>query len=79
MRTSFLESQRRYQLFKKYMPLRVYVFAKRISCSINGADSVNNGAMMYCWYIWEKGEREQPVIDWLNTGEEQEDSLQMRF
>ena len=79
LRVQFLESMQRWELFKKYMPVRIYAFSKRVSCCIGGDFSNDKGAVMYCWFIWEKGKREQPVIDWLNTGEEQEDSLQMRF
>lgn len=79
LRVQFLESMQRWELFKKYMPVRIYAFSKRISCCIGGDFSRNNGALMYCWFIWEKGKREKPVVDWLNTGEETENDIQMRF
>ena len=34
-RLAFLEGQKRYELFKKYPPERVYVFSKRLNCAKN--------------------------------------------
>ena len=67
----FLESQNRYEeLFKLYPPKKIYVFSKRVRCQINGDFSKNdNSAICYAWYVWEKGYKGLPQIDWINTKE----------
>lgn len=70
LKVQFLESQERWKLFKECPPVRIYPFSKRISCSLNG-DFENNkdGAIAYCWYVWEKGVHTDPIVRWVNTGE----------
>lgn len=66
LKIQFLESEKRYGLFKDNPPKYVYVFTKRVSCAMNGDfDSYPSSAMCYAWYIWEKGYKGEPVIRWL--------------
>jgi hypothetical protein len=44
------------------------VFSKRIKCVKNGdfkqaGDA--NSAMAFCWYVWQKGYKGKPVIEWI--------------
>ncbi|GAB6013595.1 class I SAM-dependent methyltransferase [Viscerimonas tarda] len=65
----FLEGQERYhKLFRPYPPKAVYVFSKRISCAKNGEffrKEYQSSAVAYCWYVWQKGFKGKPVIEWI--------------
>ena len=73
----FLESENRYnELFKIYPPKKIYVFSKRIQCEKGGDFSKNSGsAICFAWYLWEKGYKGFPQVDWINTGEEDSNTL----
>ena len=47
-------------------PKYVYVFSKRTVCARNGDfENTKGSAVCYCWYIWEKGFKGEPVIRWI--------------
>lgn len=66
LKIQFLESVKRRELFEENPPKVIYVFSKRTSCARNG-DFTNypSSAVCYCWYIWEKGFKGEPVIRWI--------------
>tara|TARA_R100001591_G_C4272808_1_gene162909 strand:+ start:98 stop:655 length:558 start_codon:yes stop_codon:yes gene_type:complete len=64
LKLTFLEGQERKEFFKKYPPVRVYVFSKRLSLMKNG-DSYDGGMMALAWFVWEKGNKHNPVVSWL--------------
>lgn len=64
LKIQFLEGKKRRQLFEKYPPKYVYVFSERIECGKNGVFT-GGSAVAYCWFIWEKGEKSEPIIRWL--------------
>lgn len=68
----WLESSQRYdELFKNNPPKRIYVFSKRIKCAINGEfDKVEGSAVAYAWFVFVKGNKNLPVVDWINTNED---------
>lgn len=71
LKIQFLETSKRYELFKKYPPKYIYVSVRRLGCAKNGewSNPVNEtdaGAACYCWYIWEKGFKGEPIIRWFN-------------
>lgn len=67
LKLTFLEGQKRKQFFLKYPPKRIYVFSKRITCAMNGEfENYPSSAIAYAWYIWEKGYKGKPTIDWIN-------------
>lgn len=69
LKIQFLEGKKRYDLFKKYPPKRIYVAVNRYGCSKDGKfnEKGNIGsAICYCWYIWEKGFKGNPEIFWIN-------------
>lgn len=67
LKLTFLEGEKRRALFQQNPPRRIYVFTKRINCALNGEEKFFNAssAVCYAWYVWEKGSREKPVIDWI--------------
>jgi hypothetical protein len=71
LKLQFLEGKARRGLFEKYPPKYVYVFSQRQRCAMNGDFSKysNNGnthgAVAYCWYIWQKGFKGEPIIRWI--------------
>lgn len=70
LKLTFLEGNKRYELFKKYPPKHLLVFSNRISCALGGDfenTSEKGGAVAYGWYIWEKGYRGKTMIDWIKA------------
>ena len=67
LKIQFLEGIKRRELFKKYPPKYVFVFSKRENCAKNG-DFVTfktNSAVTYAWFVWEKGFKSYPQVDWI--------------
>ena len=68
LRLSFLESKRRYSLFAKSPPARLYVFSERLSLCKAG-DVVNGGGTIsYGWFVWERGHFGSTHLDWIPPG-----------
>lgn len=66
LKIQFLESVKRRELFEENPPKYVYVFSKRTVCARNGGfEKTPSSAVCYCWYIWEKGFKGEPVIRWI--------------
>ncbi len=69
LKLQFLEGAKRMELFKNNPPKILYVASKRYGCSKYGEfDETGNigSAVCYCWYIWEKGFKGDPIIKWIN-------------
>lgn len=67
LKIQFLESKGRTELFKNNPPKTVYISRNRIMCGKNGNfDKKESSAVCYCWYIWEKGFKGKPTIEWFN-------------
>ena len=69
LKLTFLETKKRYELFKKYPPKVIYVASMRFGCSQTGefnTDGNTGSAIAYCWYIWEKGYNGDTIIKWFN-------------
>lgn len=67
LKLQFLESKKRYDLFKKYPPKVIYVSINRLGCSKTGQfneDDNCSSAICYCWYIWEKSYTGDTIIKW---------------
>lgn len=63
----YLEGKTRKNLFKQNPPKKILVSSCRLKCAINGDfENVKSSAMCYAWFIWEKGNKELPIIDWFN-------------
>lgn len=66
LKIQFLEGQARREMFKKYPPKYVYINSARQMCAMNGEfEKYNATAICYCWFIWEKGWKGEPVIRWI--------------
>jgi hypothetical protein len=68
LKLTFLEGQERKQFFEQYPPKTVYVSSKRIQCAKNGdfeRYKKDGTAIAYAWYVWEKGYKGKPVIEWI--------------
>ena len=67
LKLTFLEGEKRRALFQQNPPRKIYVFTKRINCALNGEEKFFNmsSAVCYAWFVWEKGSREKPIIDWI--------------
>lgn len=67
LRLSFLESSKRYHFFKDSGLRTVYVSCKRITMFPYGNEAPkNSGTLAYAWYVWEKGYKGIPHIEWFN-------------
>lgn len=67
LKLTFLEGKTRKKFFKKYPPKTIYVFSGRLACAKNG-DFKNkmSSAVYYAWFVWEKGFKGKPTIEWVN-------------
>jgi len=66
LKIQFLEGKDRRKLFDKFPPKYVYVNSARQLCAMNGEfEKYNATALCYCWFIWEKGFKGEPIIRWI--------------
>lgn len=66
LKLTFLEGAKRKELFDKYPPKKIYVFRNRIDCWKNGIKPDKpSKAVCYAWFVWEKGYKGKPTIDWI--------------
>lgn len=66
LKIQFLEGKDRRKFFENYPPKYVYVNSSRQTCYLNGDMSKKlSSASCYCWFIWEKGFKGEPVIRWI--------------
>lgn len=75
LKIQFLEGAKRYKIFKENPPKIIYVASQRYGCSETGefnSDGNIGSAICYCWYIWEKGFKGNPIIKWINTKDDKE-------
>lgn len=68
LKIQFLESERRGRLFDENPPKRIWVARKRLNTARNGDfdNFGSGGAMLLAWFVWEKGFKGKPTIDWIN-------------
>lgn len=68
LKIQFLESERRGKLFDENPPKRIWVARRRLNTARNGDfEKFGSGsAMLLAWFIWEKGFKGKPTIDWIN-------------
>lgn len=66
LKIQFLEGKERRKLFDKYPPKYIYVNSSRQLCLLNGDDTNKiSSAVCYCWFIWEKGYKGDPIVRWI--------------
>lgn len=73
LKLTFLEGKTRRALFDKYPPKTIWVSSSRLACWKNGemkrtdnGETIDGGAVCYCWFIWEKGFNGAPTVKWFN-------------
>jgi len=67
LRIQFLEGVARRKIFKEYPPKVIYVASRNIRCAKNGDfKNATGNASTYCWFVWEKGFKGEPIIRWFN-------------
>lgn len=66
LKLTFLEGKARYaEIFSKTPPRTVYVFSERVQCAKNGIFTLNGSAVVYAWFVWQKGWTGDTTIKWL--------------
>lgn len=65
LKIQFLEGVARYDFFKNNPPKQVFVFSKRLQIVKNGESMKNSTMMCFAWFVWEKGFKGSPSIDWI--------------
>ena len=73
LKLTFLEGQGRIEFFRQHPPKWVYVFSYRIQAALNGAPTMftKSSAACYAWFVWRKGFKGLPTIDWITKNEAQ--------
>ena len=74
LKIQFLETSKRYHLFKRFPIYKVYVSSNRLGCGKNGifsvvdeAGEVNEpSAVCYAWFVWKKGYKGKTTLDFFN-------------
>lgn len=70
LKLQFLEGKARRKLFDKAPPKTIYVASGRLLCAKNGEfkkmQQGSGSAVAYAWFVWEKGFKGKPVIEWIN-------------
>lgn len=67
LKIQFLEGAKRYEeLYKHNESKHVFVYSKRISTARDGEfEKHKSTAMCHAWFVWEKGYKGKPTIDWI--------------
>lgn len=66
LKLTFLEGKARRAFFEKTPPSCVYVFSERQKCAMNGDfDKYKQSAVAYAWFVWVKGYKGNPNIEWI--------------
>lgn len=68
LKTTFLEGKTRWEkIYRTQPPFKVLQFSCRTSCAKNGDfKNYRSGAVAYAWFIWVKGFKGLPTIDWIS-------------
>ena len=74
LKLTFLEGEKRRELFKEYPPEKIYVSVSRLNCAKNGEFALDKngnqkhsgGAVCYCWMIFKKNFHGKTTLDWFN-------------
>ena len=66
LKLTFLEGQKRRELFREKPPMTVYVSPARLRCGKNG-DFSGQSMVAYAWFVWHKGYMGPTYIDHLNS------------
>ena len=65
LKIQFLEGKKRKPFFINNPPKRIHISSSRLLCATNG-DFKGSSAVAYAWFVWEKGFKGKPTLDWFN-------------
>lgn len=66
LKIQFLESEKRYKLFKKYPPKYIYCYSSRQQCCKDANfEKYTATTQFYCWFIWERSFSGETIIKWI--------------
>ena len=65
LKIQFLEGKKRRNFFNEHPPKFIFVFSERQNCFKNNIDDGGSSAICYAWYVWEKGFKGYPTLDWI--------------
>lgn len=65
LKIQFLEGKARRSFFEENPPRKILVSTTRILCGKNGVFE-GTSAVCYAWFVWEKGYKGNPEIEWIN-------------
>lgn len=68
LRLAFLESKKRFEIFKINRPSKVYVFSERLSMAPYGQIVNGGGTISHGWFIWDKDYHGPTILDWIPPG-----------
>ena len=66
LKVQFLESKSRYFLFKNNPLKKLLVYSERQQCAKDAEfEKYTATTQCYCWFVFEKGYKGEPTIDWI--------------
>jgi hypothetical protein len=65
VRLSFLSSIRRFKIYEKYNPARVYVYSARAHCYKNGDTNKGQNMIDYCVIMWKPPYKGNTTLRWI--------------
>lgn len=68
LRLSFLESKRRFPIFKEWPPSCVHVFSERLSMAPAGQTVNGGGTISHGWFVWTRGHVGATRLGWIAPG-----------
>lgn len=68
LRLAFLESKRRFPMFKATPPSAVYVFSERLSMAPAGQTVQGGGTISHGWFVWTRGHAGGTALGWIEPG-----------
>lgn len=73
VRLTFMESSRRYNLFKELPPSQILAFSERINCNEMYFDKNHGlgGMVAYAWYVWDyrNGRPDNTILNWVRPSD----------
>lgn len=69
VRLAFLEGMKRREMFLRAPPYAILVFSDRVTLAPKGSGITKGSPTAYVWFLWRRGYRGTPMIDWITTRE----------
>lgn len=74
LKITFLEGVARSKIFKVFPPYKIWVYSFRQTVARNGNPEMfaKGSAICYAWFVWIKGNKDKPIVDWITRENIQE-------